>query len=201
MESVTLPHLPDHPLRIGVFAGVQNAAFLRQQLLDGNRDFEYAFLDASAVLSRNHVLAACFRAINDMASDRLKSRNVHSEIVFSLSPNNNVSLSQVRRLSRHPLNARPNALTAPQIAESFRRFGLSDDSKNILAIKVGGEPEAIDKHLGEQVKGQLVPFTDETLAAMSDAARLKKVYKIDLNAAGKKETEAFLLGSMALKGT
>jgi len=39
----------------------------------------------------NHVLAAVFRAINDMLQSRLKSRNVHSEIVFSLSPNNNVS--------------------------------------------------------------------------------------------------------------
>jgi EKC/KEOPS complex subunit CGI121/TPRKB len=40
-----------------------------------------------------HVLAAAFRALNDYLNDRLKSRNVHSEIVFSLSPNNNVSLT------------------------------------------------------------------------------------------------------------
>ena len=38
------------------------------------------------------MLAAVFRAINDMKHDRLKSRNIHSEIVFSLSPNNNVGL-------------------------------------------------------------------------------------------------------------
>lgn len=36
------------------------------------------------------ILAACFRGINDMASNRMKSHNVHSEIVFSFSPNNNV---------------------------------------------------------------------------------------------------------------
>lgn len=91
METVQLPHLPEHPLRIGLFKDVKNARYLRQQLLDGNSDFEYAFLDPAAVLSRSHVLAACFRAINDMQNARLKSRNVHSEIVFSLSPNNNVS--------------------------------------------------------------------------------------------------------------
>jgi hypothetical protein len=45
------------------------------------------------VVSVNHTLAAVFRAINDMQQNRLKSRNVHSEIVFSLSPNNNVSFS------------------------------------------------------------------------------------------------------------
>lgn len=89
----------------------------------------------------------------------------------------------------------------PQIAESFRRFGLGDDSRNILAIKVGGDPEAIDKHLGENVEGDLVPFSDDILASMSDPGRVKKVYKIDVNAAGRSETEAFLLGSMALKGS
>ena len=90
METTILPHLPEHPLQIGLFTDVQNTAFLRQQLLDGNVEFEYAFLDAAVLLSREHVLAACFRAINDQQQARLKSKNVHSEIVFSLSPNNNV---------------------------------------------------------------------------------------------------------------
>ena len=88
---MNLPHLPDHQLHVCLFKDVKNAAFLRQQLLNGNTDFEYAFLDASVLLSRNHVLAACFRAIVDQLNGRLKSRNVHSEIVFALSPNNNVS--------------------------------------------------------------------------------------------------------------
>jgi EKC/KEOPS complex subunit CGI121/TPRKB len=91
MESIGLPHLLEHPLRVCLFQNVQNAAFLRRQLLEGNVEFEYAFLDASVLLSMKHVLAACFRAVNDMLNGRLRSRNVHSEIVFSLSPNNNVS--------------------------------------------------------------------------------------------------------------
>lgn len=91
MEHFELPHLENYAITIGLFTEVKNAAFLRQQLIDGNTAFEYAFLDASILASRTQVLAACFRAINDMASGRMKSRNVHSEIVFSLSPNNNVS--------------------------------------------------------------------------------------------------------------
>jgi hypothetical protein len=98
METITLPHLPDSPIQVCLFNNVQNAAFLRQQLLEGNTDFEYAFLDASVLISRSHVLAACFRAICDSLNGRLKSRNVHSEIVFSLSSNNNVSFSLSQRL-------------------------------------------------------------------------------------------------------
>ena len=44
------------------------------------------------VISRMQFLAASFRGINDFASDRMKSHNVHSEIVFSFSPNNNVRI-------------------------------------------------------------------------------------------------------------
>jgi len=43
------------------------------------------------IVSKIHALAAVYRAVNDLLENRLKSRNVHSEIVFSLSPNNNVS--------------------------------------------------------------------------------------------------------------
>ena len=48
------------------------------------------FNKSPQVLSVQHLLAAVFRAVNDLLHSRLKSRNVHSEIVFSLSPNNNV---------------------------------------------------------------------------------------------------------------
>lgn len=44
------------------------------------------------ITSRLHALAATYRAVNDLLENRLRTRNVHSEIVFSLSPSNNVSI-------------------------------------------------------------------------------------------------------------
>ncbi|KAF4971230.1 hypothetical protein FZEAL_9898 [Fusarium zealandicum] len=50
LETVTLEHLPDsHKIHVALFRGVQNAAFLHQQLLARNSDFEYAFIDASVI--------------------------------------------------------------------------------------------------------------------------------------------------------
>lgn len=46
--------------------------------------------NANQIFSRAHALAAVFRAVNDYLNRRLRSRNVHAEIVFSLSPTNNV---------------------------------------------------------------------------------------------------------------
>lgn len=59
----------------------------------------------------------------------------------------------------------------------------------------------MDAHLRANVEGDLVPFTDDVLAGMSDPGRLKKVYKIDAAEVGAAEAEAAVLGSMALKGS
>jgi len=48
-ETIELPHLQAYPLYAMLFRDVKNAPFLRRQLLEGNTDFEYAFLDASMV--------------------------------------------------------------------------------------------------------------------------------------------------------
>ncbi|KAF2858987.1 CGI-121-domain-containing protein [Piedraia hortae CBS 480.64] len=154
MESFSLPHLAAHPLHLCLFVNVQNAAFLRQQLLDGNPDFEYAFLDASMLVSRRQALAACFRAINDRLQGRMKSRNVHAEIVFSFSPNNNLS-------------------------ESFSRFGIGEATKHVLVIKVDNEPLQVQRHLLDNVQGTPIAFTDEKLAEIRDDERVKKVYKMN----------------------
>lgn len=47
------------------------------------------------IISTTHLLAAVFRAVNDWLNGRLKSKNVHSEIVFCLSMNNNVRHSSL----------------------------------------------------------------------------------------------------------
>jgi EKC/KEOPS complex subunit CGI121/TPRKB len=45
-----LPHLQAQLVYAALFRDVKNSAFLRQQLLESNTDFEYAFLDATSVI-------------------------------------------------------------------------------------------------------------------------------------------------------
>lgn len=50
LETINIPHLPDSlPVHVALYRNVQNSAFLRQQLLTGNAEFEYALIDASLV--------------------------------------------------------------------------------------------------------------------------------------------------------
>ncbi|KAB8270767.1 kinase binding protein CGI-121-domain-containing protein [Aspergillus minisclerotigenes] len=192
LETINLPHLPSSlPVHVALYRDIENAPFLRQQLISGNADFEYAFIDASMVLSRAHVSSAIFRAVNDYLNERLKSRNVHSEIVFSFSPTNN-------------------------IADSFRKFGISDSTKDLLVVKVSVTPEithdSVAAHLAQSIKGSPVPFNDETLSKIADVTKIKKAYKLGalpsapagpVNGAGNGDNgrlENSIIGAIALRG-
>jgi hypothetical protein len=53
LQTFHLAHLPpDLAVYVALYNDVQNAPSLRDQLLQGNPDFEYALIDASVVCSR-----------------------------------------------------------------------------------------------------------------------------------------------------
>ncbi|KAI1119050.1 kinase binding protein CGI-121-domain-containing protein [Nemania sp. NC0429] len=182
LETLHLEHVPEtHSVHVAVFRDVANAAFLHQQLLARNSEFEYALIDASVVTSRIQVLAAAFKAITAQVAGSLKTPTVHSEIVYSLSPTNNIS-------------------------ESYRRYGITPTTRDLVIVKVlvtpptsSSSPAAaattdldtganenppptaqdVEKHLLAHVQGVPAPFTDETLTALTDWARVRKYYKLN----------------------
>ncbi len=108
-----------------------------------------------------------------------------------------------------------------QIAESFRRFGITDMTSSLLVIKLSTSPEithqSVQRHLKNAIEGTAVDFSDEELKNTTDMARVKKIYKLSAQAQGtsKKakdgsgaltekaegsELEVIVLGLMALRG-
>lgn len=192
-ETIRIAHIPeDLPIYVACFRDVKNAGFLREQLLAANQVYNYAFIDAATITSRRHILAAAFRALNDYVHDRLKSNNIHSELVFCLSPNSN-------------------------IGEAFRRFGIQDMTKDLVVIKAGISPEttqeSVQNHLHTAIEGTQVAFDDGLFEQVCDFDRVRKTYKLakpkgqkaingdaghSLNE--REETEVQVLGLMALRG-
>lgn len=102
LETLQIEHVPsDHHVYAALFRDVQNVDFLQAQLIGKNPEFEYAFIDASVIISRTHLFAAIFRALNTLTEGTLQTPNVHSDIVIGLNPTNNVRLSI--HTSIHPL--------------------------------------------------------------------------------------------------
>jgi len=162
IQTFQLEHIPiPHKVHVVTYTDVSNSPFLRDQLLAGNADFEYAFIDSASVISRAHVLAAVHQAVHKLLiTNTLRTKNVHSEIVFNLSPNNNIT-------------------------ESFRRFGITDITTSLLCIKVATpekwvSSDEVQRHLGEVVRGTPVEFTDDSLAKQTDWAKVSRYYKIKL---------------------
>jgi EKC/KEOPS complex subunit CGI121/TPRKB len=65
--------------------------------------------------------------------------------------------------------------------------------------------QSFAEHLANNVQGEAVAMTDEALASLKDDARIRKIYRLDQPKKGEsavlgKEAEAFVIGSMALKG-
>ncbi|EWC43604.1 hypothetical protein DRE_01491 [Drechslerella stenobrocha 248] len=166
--AVSLDGLPaSYKLHIGLFTNVTNAAALHAQLLAKNSDYEYAFIDPSILVSTLQPLAAAFRAVHDLLDPAvgLRTPNVHSETVFSLSPSHNIT-------------------------DSYRRFGISPTSTSLLAIKIldtsaaagYSEQETLDR-IAAIIDGEEAPFTTAALRQLTDIAKVKKYYKLkDLGA-------------------
>ncbi|CAZ83747.1 unnamed protein product [Tuber melanosporum] len=103
--TYTLPHLPPHKIHITHLPSLQPAAFktFQQELTSSTAtpSGEYAFLDASVILSTTHLLAAVFQAVrNELVSGKRRTRNVHSEVVYCLGGNNNIK-EAYKKVWRH----------------------------------------------------------------------------------------------------
>lgn len=194
LETVALEHVPSsYKIHLALFRNVRNSGFLHQQLLARNTDFEYAFIDASTIVSRLHLLSAIFKAVNSSANGALKTPNVHSETVVSLSASNNIS-------------------------DAYRRFGVSPSTTDLFVVKitfpsdstpVPASADAIYKHLKDNVEGDIVPPTDESISSIADVKTVRKNYKLNGLAwldtvkdevIKREEIEKLVLSGMALRG-
>ncbi|KAF9690667.1 hypothetical protein EKO04_011432 [Ascochyta lentis] len=195
VRTFTLPHYEAYPVQVALFKNVKNAEFLKSQLLAANPEFDYAFLDAAMILTPTHLLTATFHALHAFLSHTQKTRSPHSELVFALSPTNN-------------------------IGASYKTFGITPATHSLLCVKLPLRADgSVDRtvtlhsvaaHLGRVVEGESVSVGEEgdEVGAFAEVHRVKKVYKIACAKGGSKgmkgdrrDLESVVLGAIALKGS
>ncbi|KAI1864062.1 uncharacterized protein JN550_009082 [Neoarthrinium moseri] len=185
LETVTLEHVPtSHSVHVAVFRNVTNAEFLQSQLLSRNADFEYAFIDASTVISRFHLLSAVYKAITVELSGSMKTPNVHSEII-----------SEAYR--RYGIQPSTKDVVVVKVLIS------RDDAPSTATS------EDVAKHLETHVQGDPAPFSDDELARLTDWLKLRKYHKLNgVNyvegikdeQTKKRELELLVVSAMSLRG-
>ncbi|KAI4522406.1 CGI-121-domain-containing protein [Schizophyllum commune Loenen D] len=175
MESFTLSHVP-HDLSVcytALYTNVTNSAEIRKRIVAaataedeaGDREREavdFAFIDARLVTSRLHLRTAIHQAVLAAARGALRTKTVHSEILFMLNPTNNIS-------------------------EAIRRYGVSDGSTSLLVVRIcapGVGEETVRAAADAVVKGERRPVDE--LTSVVDWAAVKKYHKLNGEAAVQK---------------
>ncbi|EGO30133.1 hypothetical protein SERLADRAFT_454421 [Serpula lacrymans var. lacrymans S7.9] len=172
MEIYRYPHFPTHlsVVHVALFTNVSNSAALRSRIVkaatlaapEGDIEREainYAFIDARLITSMLHLQTAIYQAILFDSQKSLRTRTVHSEILWCLNPTNNIS-------------------------EAIRRYGVSDTSSALFVVRITS-PDLVDVESGMKcvVEGNIVP--QNTLQELTDWSSIKKYYKLNVEPAVK----------------
>ncbi|CAI4228191.1 unnamed protein product [Auanema sp. JU1783] len=138
------------PVRICLFTEVKNAPLLRVQLKEGKIDA--AMIRAELILEPFILLAAANRAVHQMAHNRLSTRSLSAEMIYSLSPSRNIS-------------------------DSLVTFGIAENSENIVVCIFDDKDGSKMKSVAEKIEGK--PQNLDLLPSIANMALIKRVYQIN----------------------
>ncbi|CAK6949784.1 EKC/KEOPS complex subunit TPRKB [Scomber scombrus] len=141
---------PDHSVTQMLFKEVKNAAELRQKAVEGK--IYAALINPTMLVNPLQVLVAANKAVHLQKIGKMKTRSLYSEIIFNLSPTNNIS-------------------------EAFKRFGISDGDDSVMVVLVHNKQESkLLSDITALVDGRQVQVED--VSSLSDPAKIKKLYKV-----------------------
>jgi EKC/KEOPS complex subunit CGI121/TPRKB len=113
----------------------------------------FAFVDARLITSTLHIQTAITQAMLAAAQNTLRTKTVHSEVIWALNPSNNIT-------------------------EALRRYGVSDDSAALLVIRIDPlDLSDVKSRMSAVVEGTQVPISQ--LTGLTDWTAVKKYNKLN----------------------
>lgn len=193
-ESIKLPSYPHKTVFISVFKDVKKPVLdkVKAKLIEGDKKYDYCFLNCSYIISRERLLSGIYKSLVNYDTDNYKAKTVNTEIIFNMSPINN-------------------------IMDSLKRFGV-DNSKeydHLICIKIIDDDDDVNgkldgKFLNEELMSLLdcdpeqnIKLTDEFLKLAIDITKVKKAYKLNdtkLTSEDQDELSRLVIGACLLRG-
>lgn len=147
----SFPHqfYKDCQLTFALFMNVENAKELRQGVMKG--EFEATLLKTCMISGYFQVIAAANKAVHLSKTEKMTTKNVHSEVLFCLSPTKNIS-------------------------DSFRKFGMGDADTAVFVVIINDRDDTVLGEIRKRIKGTELPVED--CGNLADTDLIKKVFKV-----------------------
>uniref|UniRef100_A0A0N4ZA05 Kinase binding protein CGI-121 n=1 Tax=Parastrongyloides trichosuri TaxID=131310 RepID=A0A0N4ZA05_PARTI len=136
-------------MRVCVFTEVKNVNELMEMVRTG--EIDAALIKAELVVEPFVLLAAANRAVHQAAHNRMSTRSLAAELIYSLSPTRNIS-------------------------ESLLNFGISDGSENLIVCIFDDAKGSKMVKLSKKIKGKPVKF--DKWMELVHYPSIKKLYNL-----------------------
>eukprot|EP00002_Diphylleia_rotans_P025652 TRINITY_DN5079_c0_g4_i1.p1 TRINITY_DN5079_c0_g4~~TRINITY_DN5079_c0_g4_i1.p1 ORF type:complete len:158 (-),score=38.23 TRINITY_DN5079_c0_g4_i1:536-1009(-) len=145
MPTFTFDEFPERSVSILFFTNVSNASEIIDYVRSGG--VEAAWMNPAMVIDQLQILAAANMALIAATSGKMKTRNLHSELLLSLSASTNISAS-------------------------FKKFGIQPSCSSLIVALIDASEESMQQ-IRQVIKGD---ETDQSLCqSMADIEGVKKV--------------------------
>jgi EKC/KEOPS complex subunit CGI121/TPRKB len=131
---------------MGLFTGVTNTP----QVLAHVQAYGGCLINPSLALDERHVLVAINRALCAQRGDKLRTKSLYSEVLYSMSASKNIE-------------------------DALKRFGTKPSDQSFIALTIDKNPEARDRFFS-LISGQNVPLS-QLKDSISDMDQIKQIFK------------------------
>lgn len=141
---------------------VVNQEFIKENLIKGNTDYDYAFINAGNIITLEQIYSAFYKAMMDDDHGNMKSRTLHTEFIYALAPFKN-------------------------IMDCLNKFGISKTSNSLVILKIREKVIFTDEFISSElqnikniVDGDICQLSDDNLQKTLDMKAIEKNYRIKI---------------------